>query len=71
MAGTNSHQDQQDVAVEYLRGGEITPRGVVAYITCESDGVDVIFNGNRDDCSHYAYGETLRVANPVECGHVS
>lgn len=58
------------IAVEELRGGEITPRGIVAYITCEMDGVDVAFGNGGDDCSHYEYGEAFDVSNAAECGHI-
>lgn len=52
------------IAVEDLRGGEATPFGVVAHITCESDGVDVTFEGVAGEeapCSHFDYRETLDV----------
>jgi hypothetical protein len=59
MAGT-THTEE----VEYLRGGEITPFGEVAYIIQESDGVDVVFIGVPSEeapCFHFDYGTKLEI----------
>lgn len=64
MAGTSKPR-KTEIEVSHLRGGEVTPFGEVAYITCEPDGVDVTFvaehAGDEAPCFHFAYGETLEV----------
>jgi hypothetical protein len=51
----------EHIAVEELRGDEITPFGRVAYIIAESDGVDVVFTNG--EAHHWNYGDTLEVTN--------
>ena len=52
---------QQRIAVEDLRGDEVTDFGKVAYIICEDDGVDVVFYGD-DGCFHFDYGTLLAIS---------
>lgn len=66
---------QPTIAVDDLRGGEITPFGEVAYITAEPDGVDVTFVGPADEeapCSHFDYGVSLAVEadSAIRSGHI-
>lgn len=48
---------QDKTEVERLQGDEITKYGIVAYVTCEMDGVDVTFTDGS--CHHFEYGEMI------------